>query len=267
MINKLDLKIGYKEEHTYLKENYHTRPFRVANVGENKPDPALYLMIMSSSPGILDGDRYDIEITCEANSRTQLQTQAYQRLFNMKKGASQRMVIKLHEDSELSYIQHPIVPHESSIFKAHNTVYLADRSIFTYGEIITCGRKHSGEEFRFTLFQSLTEVFHNNRLIVKDNIMIEPHLMDVHSLGQVEEYTHQATLLHVNTRTDDVGDAINYIHELLAEEEDIIYGVSQSLPNVLIVRVLGNGGEQLFDAFKQIDRYLWEVKEAVAMDC
>lgn len=257
MINKLDLKIGYKEGKTYLKDTYFTRPFRLANVGENRPDPALYIMIMSSSPGILDNDCYDIEILTEKNARLQLQTQSYQRLFKMQDGASQKMVIKLHEDSEISYIQHPIVPHEHSIFKSHNRVYMGNRTIFTYGEIITCGRKHSGEIFLFKKFQNLTEIYHNNKLIIKDNILIEPTLMNIDSIGQLEGYTHQATLLHVNTRNEDLESQVEYLHELLSHEEDLICGISRPIPNSIIIRVLGNGGEQLLDLFKQIEKYLW----------
>ncbi|WP_165023640.1 MULTISPECIES: urease accessory protein UreD [unclassified Dysgonomonas] len=257
MINKLDLKIGQKGGRSYIKDTYFTRPFRLANVGENRPDPALYLMIMSSSPGILDNDCYDIDIETEKDTRLQLQTQSYQRLFRMQDGASQKMVIKLDEGSEISYIQHPIVPHEHSIFKAHNTVHLKNQTIFTYGEIITCGRKHSGEVFRFKEFQNLTEIFYNNKMIIKDNILIEPELMNIDSIGQLEGYTHQATLLHVNTRNENILDQAEYIHDLLSLEEDIIYGVSQPLPNSIIIRILGNGGEQLFDSFKQIEKYLW----------
>lgn len=263
MINKLDLKIGHKDRRTYLKDTYFTRPFRLANVGENRPDPALYLMIMSSSPGILDNDCYEIDILTEKNSRLQLQTQSYQRLFNMKDGASQKMIIKLDEGSEISYIQHPIVPHEHSIFKAHNSIYLNNQTIFTYGEIITCGRKHSGEVFLFKQFQNLTEIYHNNKLIIKDNILIEPALINIDSIGQLEGHTHQATLLHVNTRNEDIQSQAEYIHDLLSHEEDIVYGVSQPLPNSIIVRVLGNGGEQLFDSFKKIEKYLWGLNTPV----
>lgn len=258
MVNKLDLTIGHKEGKSYLKDTYFTRPFRLANVGENRPDPALYLMIMSSSPGILDNDFYDIDITTEPNTRLQLQSQSYQRLFKMETGANQKMLIKLREGSEISYVQQPIVPHEESIFKAYNKIYLSERSIFTYGEIITCGRKHSGEVFRFKKFQNLTEIYYNKKLIIKDNILIEPQLMDMATLGQLEGYTHQATLIHINTQVENIDTAhMEYVTNILSTESDILYGISQPQPNSIIIRVLGNGGEQLMNIFKSIDKYLW----------
>lgn len=261
MINKLDITTGFKDGRTYLKDNYFTRPFRLANVGEDRSDPALYLVIMSSSPGILDNDHYDIDIVVEGGSRLQLQSQSYQRLFNMKDGADQKMNIQLQHGSELSYIQHPVVPHEHSIFTAHNRIDMSDDTIFTYGEIITCGRKHYGEIFRFKKFQNLTEVYHNNKIILKDNILIEPDALDVNAMGQVEGYTHQATLLHVDKRTGDVSELVEFAHNLLAEEKDIIFGVSQPSPDTMVIRVLGNGGEQLFSIFKSIEKHLWALNK------
>lgn len=260
MINKLNIITGYKAGQSYLKDTYFTRPFRIANVGEDKSDPSLYLMIMSSSPGILDNDSYDIDITIETNCRLQLQTQSYQRLFRMKDGAQQKISINLHANSELSYISHPIVPHENSIFKSHNVVHLNDNCVFTYSEIITCGRKYSGEVFRFKQFQNLTEIYYHNKLLIKDNILLEPNLMEINVIGQVEGYTHQATLLHVNTGEISLENQAIYIRELLAPEDDIIFGISQPLPYCIIIRILGNGGEQLYTIFRSIQTYLWQLK-------
>ena len=56
----------------------------MANITEDKTGATLQLMLMSSSPGILDGDEYKIKIELEENCSLQLHTQSYQRLFNMK---------------------------------------------------------------------------------------------------------------------------------------------------------------------------------------
>ncbi|PZF72249.1 urease accessory protein UreD [Taibaiella soli] len=257
MINRLNITTGYKEGRSYLKDTFFTRPFRVANIGEDRSDPSLYLMVMSSSPGILDNDHYDINIQLEPGSRLLLESQSYQRLFNMQTGAQQEMKINLSSESTFSYIQHPVVPHEQSIFKAHNIVQLADNSSFTLGEIITCGRKHSGEVFRYTKFQNLTEVFYKNKIVLKDNVLLQPQLADMMTIGQMEGFTHQATLIHINTGAQDLEEVIERTYHFLEGEEDIAFGVSQPFASCMMVRVLGNGGEQLYNAFRQIQRQLW----------
>jgi hypothetical protein len=43
-------------------------------------------------------------------------------------------------------------------------------------------------------------------------------------------------------------------------EEDIIFGLSLPASNILVLRVLGNGGEQLLSAFKAIDQAIWTLQ-------
>ncbi|TDO94928.1 urease accessory protein UreD [Flavobacterium sp. 245] len=266
MINRLNIVSGFKDGRSYLKDNFFTRPFRIANINEDRSDPSLYLMLMSSSPGILDNDHYDINIEVESESRLQLQSQSYQRLFNMKNGAQQQMKVSLSNESTFSYIQHPIVPHEQSIFKAHNVIALQGNCSLTLGEIITCGRKHSGEVFLFSKFQNLTEVFHNGKLILKDNVLLQPLLADIETLGQMEGFTHQATLIHINTGIQDMKSLIEDTFTLLQSQENVAYGVSQPFANGMIVRMLGNGGEQLYNAFRQIEDKLWNMEKQVKVE-
>src|ERR1700755_3202742 len=80
---------------TVLRQNYYTPPFKVANITEDRRDPLLQLMVMWSSPGILDGDEYTFRLELGEGSRLRLHTQSYQRLFNMKQGAAQSMDVRL----------------------------------------------------------------------------------------------------------------------------------------------------------------------------
>lgn len=258
--NILNITIGFKSGRSYLKDAFFTPPFRVADVSERRSDPSHYLMIQSSSPGILDRDHYQISVETEPNSRLQLQSQSYQRLFKMERGARQNMTIDLRSGSVMSYVPHPVVPHEASIFESHNIIRMETDSVFIYGEIITCGRKLSGEMFRFKKFKNLTEVYLEGKLLVKDNILIEPERMDVHSLGMMEGYTHQGTLLYVNARNEEIDP--EPLHDRLAQEEGVIFGLSKPHPNTVIIRLLGNGGEQLYNAFKSIEALLWEKSRA-----
>lgn len=226
-------------------------------IRENPLDPSLYVMVMSSSPGILDGDEYDIEIQVEEKSRMMLQSQAYQRLFNMKSGASQKQYIHLQAGSEFSYVQHPVVPHENSVFRSHSIIQLEDDCTLTLGEVITCGRKHSGEIFRFTHLQNLIEIFHHQKMILKDNILLQPQLVPMDTLGQLEGFTHQATFFYVQTGQADMDAIAAYLHHLLEQESEIAFGISQASPQYIVVRVLGNGGEQLFNCLKKMQEYLW----------
>src|SRR6476620_5295016 len=114
MINKLDIIATVKNDRTILKDCFFTQPFRVANISEDRKDPRLYLVVMSSSPGLLNDDDYAIKISLDPGAALLLQSQAYQRVFKMKGSARIQQNITLGKDAELYYIPHPVVPHTGS---------------------------------------------------------------------------------------------------------------------------------------------------------
>ncbi len=258
MICQLNITTGFKNGKSYLKDTFFTVPYHIVNVGQYQNNNSLYLMMMSSSPGILDTDEYHIVIKVISESRLQLQTQSYQRLFNMKQGSSQNMQVELEADSAFSFVPHPIVPHEKSKFRNHNIFRLKDNCLLTTSEIITCGRKHSGEVFRFSHFQNLTEVYYLDRLILKDNVHLEPQWAPLNTMVQLETYTHQAALIHIDTGGRPLVHDIERIHEMLEAHRDIIFGISEMAANGFVLRVLGNGAEEIFDCFKRVEKLLWE---------
>jgi urease accessory protein len=261
----LHVTVGHRATGSYPRHVYCTPPFNLANISQDRDDPAVYMMTMSSSPGILDGDDLDVRVIAEPGSRLMLKNQGYQRVFNMQRGARQKMELHLHAPSEISYIQQPVVPHKNAALYSRNTVRLEDDCVFTLGEIITCGRKLCGEVFRFRRLHSITEVWHRDRLILKDNILLEPALVDVQGIGQAEGYSHQATLVHVNTRSGDVGAAKALAESILDAEDGLACGISQPLPFLLVVRALANGGEPLYDAFQKIEASFWKLNEPAAV--
>ena len=269
----LYIKTGFKEGKSYLMDSYVSVPFRITNIGQIKEDDCLYMMLGSSSPGLLDTDNHEIDINVEENSRFQLQTQSYQRLYNMKKGSSQITKVKLAPNSAFCYVPHPIVPQENSIFRNHTIIHLEKNCELILSEIITCGRKNSefispdreifGEIFKFTYFQNVTEICFNDLLILKDKIILEPQVVPVDTVIQLEGYTHQATFIYLNTGNNNVEyELIAEILKIMEYEENISFGVSEMAANGFVLRVLGNGGEQLFNCFQQIQNFLWERKEA-----
>lgn len=263
MLSTLKIEVEEREGQSFLRDAYVTQPFRIAPVGQYKSDGASYLMIMSSSPGILSGDAYDIQVNVKEKARLQLQSQSYQRLFNMEGSASQIMSVKIDKGASFSYVPHPVVPHEASTFKSINRVSIDDDCELTFSEIITCGRKHHGEEFKYAHFQNLLEVYHHDRLILKDNVLLRPDIMPLSAMGLLEGFTHQGTLVYLNTKNEDVEDHIEHFYKELEELENVSFGISALEAKGFVIRILGNGGEQMFDFFQKVQSVLWEEKIAI----
>ena len=215
---------------------------------------------MSSSPGILDGDDYQMQIDVAEGCSLELQTQSYQRLFTMKQGASQHMRVEMARGSSFCYLPHPVVPHEQSIFAARNQIYMSGGCRLIWGEVLTCGRKLNGEVFQFSSYHAVTEIFINQKLVVKENLFIRPSTMNMRVIGQMEGFTHQASLicLQEQARINDISETIC---TYLAQQPDLLFGITATPVNGLIVRLLGQRGEQLHTCLKVIAKLLQQTAE------
>lgn len=259
MESSIRLVVGAKQGRSYIRSLYTTPPFRVVSVGQLARDNAAYLMIMSTSPGVLSGDSYEIDIKVEPHARLQLKSQSYQRIYDMDGSAKQTMHIEVGDNAHFSQVAHPIVPHRNSSFFASSVVQLGANSSFLQGEIITCGRKHHGEEFEFREFSNSVEVRSGGVLRLKDRVWLSPHTMPITQLGLLEGYTHQATLIYQTTVEEEISSTIDTLYERLTSHETIRFGISQTHHTGFVVRALGRGGEELFEALEMVQNFIWNL--------
>lgn len=265
MISELHIQAAWRNGKTILKNSFHTPPFKLADITEDKNDPVLYLMLMSSSPGILDNDDYKISIELDEDCSVELQTQSYQRLFQMKSGAKQELQLRMGRGSSFIFLPYPSVPHESSVFSSKNTFHLSADCLLIFGEVLTCGRKLNGEVFRFSRYHTITEIFLSGKLIVKENLMVAPALTDVNAIGQLEGYTHQASFMCVGNMFP-VDPFIEDIHGLLLHEQNISFGISALPCSGFIVRLMGYKAEQLYDMLKLIALHVRTLQKKVPVN-
>lgn len=256
---RLNITAGYKEGKSYIKDLYVGTPFRVVSVGQRKRDNKLYQMIMSTSPGILDGDQYIIGISLEEQSRLQLASQSYQRLFDMENKATQNLTVDIGDHAFFAFVPHPVVPHENSNFESRAKITLGKESSVLISEIITCGRKHYGEVFKLKKFHNLTEVFHEGKLIVKDNVLIEPGRIPIQNIGILEDFTHQGSLIFVSTKKDtDKTELVNHLVEKSKDFPEVEIGISALESGGFVLRALSHGAEVMYNYFLAVQDFLWE---------
>ncbi|MEJ7587984.1 MAG: urease accessory protein UreD [Ferruginibacter sp.] len=250
MIAKLHIIAAMRGSNTFLQEAYFTPPLKVADITEDKNMGRLHLMIMSSSPGILDGDQYELNIALGKGCALHLHTQSYQRLFNMKGAASQSLTVHLSAASSFCFLPHPSVPHAGSVFESVNKIYLEQNCSLVFGEIVTCGRKLNGEIFLFSKYHSITEIFLEDRLVIKENLLLEPRKMNLGAIGQLEKFTHQASLIYLHP-TAEITTLSKLVNEFLLQQQGIIFGISSAPVNGLVIRILGHKAEQLHHCLEQ----------------
>ena len=251
LIAKLAIETACRNRLTFLKTSYCTQPFKLANITEDKTQNCLRLIIMSSSPGVLDGDSYELDLVIGAGCRVEVETQAYQRLFQMKDGASQKMAVRMARGSSFCYLPHPVVPHRQAIFRSESNLYLEDDCTLVWGEVLSCGRKQNGEVFEFSLLHNLTSIYKNGKLVVKENLLLRPSQINPQGMGQMEGYTHQATFIYLDEKADTPA-LTDLLVSTLKQYTGITFGVTALPVSGLLMRLMGFKAEELFFLIKTI---------------
>jgi urease accessory protein len=175
----------------------------------------------------------------------------------MTTGATQSTEVHLAKDAGFCWLPHPCVPHANSSFSAHNRIFLEEGAGVVWGEVFTCGRKLNGEAFAFSSYRARTEIYLANKLALLDNVCIEPQNIPVHALGGMEGFTHQASLLFIKAKHRIAKDTYEHIRAFLDGCEDILYGVTQGPADSLVIRILGNAAEKLYDHLRTIQTIIY----------
>ncbi|GAA3649569.1 urease accessory protein UreD [Flavivirga jejuensis] len=250
MISKVHIETHEKNGVTKLKSAFFTTPFKVVDIREDKKNTLLELILMSASPGILDEDELYFDYLLHKNSKLELTSQSFQRLFTMKKRAIQTTNVTLKENASLFYLPQPCVPHKASNFKSTNHIYLEKNTTLIWGEILTCGRKIKNEIFEFTNYQNITKVYKENKLILFENLYLNPTESNPMHLGQFEGYTHQLSLIFLNDSSN-IDTLKTKIYNYL-ETKDCLFGASETPTNGIIVKILHFKAEKLMQWMKAL---------------
>jgi urease accessory protein len=251
MISKLHIQVADSDGRTILKNCFSNPPYKIADITEDKRQDRLHLMMMSSSPGVLDNDRYEINIDVGADCTLQLHTQSYQRIFTMQQQATQKMQVMIGRNSMFCFVPHPVVPHRNANMVTETRINLSENSSLIWGEIISCGRKLNGEVFQFSKYHSKTSIYYSDKLIIKENLLLQPAVTDLSSMGQLQHYTHQATFIFIDQHVN-IAEVKAGLLESVKEIDRASIGISSTAGNGIIVRLLGQQAEVLFTCLNML---------------
>ena len=114
-ILEIELKQGNNK--TTITKQFSQVPLQIQRAvypEESLPEMA-YLYIISPSGGILQGDRYKIDVTLKNNAVSHITTQGATRIYSMNSNfASQITNITVEDNCYLEYIQDQLIPYKNS---------------------------------------------------------------------------------------------------------------------------------------------------------
>jgi len=256
--SKIIISCKKEGDKTLLENSFYNIPYKVSHYGKANAHKHLELIQMCASPGVMDGDSLELDVTCPDRTEMKLYTQSYNKIHPMprKIGALQVATFKLGESTLFQYLPHPTIPFEQSIFVIHNTIHLDESSHLIWSDIIGGGRIFSGERFQFSKFHTKTKIFRNGRLLLYDNQLLEPANQPVEEILFFEGYTFQATFIVVSPYAMALKKELD---EMLVEQfMDMTYGYTLCAENAIMMRGLGDSGDALHEWIYNMGIMCWE---------
>ena len=225
---------------TYMSNIYFTPPVKVTRPFKLK-NGGVHIIMMSSSPGIMDGDIQDFKFDIKENSKTFITSQAYEKIFKtIKKTPKRRTKINVEKNAYFKYFPQGTIPYKNSTFDSRTHVKLEDEtSKFIMVETVTPGRIAMNEKFEYKYFKLYTDVMMNDELIYVDNTLFEPEIKDMTGFGELEGFDYMTNMMLFNLSIDEK--LAKEIHQKI-EENGFEGGISRLYTGDHIIRMLGNGG-------------------------
>jgi len=195
---------------------------------------------MDGSPGLMDGDRYNVTIDLEESSHLIVTNQSFTKVHPaLGEGANTNYQFNIGEQAILEYMPEPTIPYKDSILQANTTFHLATGASLLYCDITTPGRTHRDEKFQFKYFSTTTEINCNGKRVAYDHYLLIPSIHRHQEVGAHEHYTHQAIFWIFSPHAND--ELLQMIRKLFPSfaEYRILAGASLASQQGIIVRMLG----------------------------
>jgi urease accessory protein len=247
---------------TSVKEQYSRVPLytqRALYLEEALSNMA-YMYIISPSGGILQGDRYRMDITLRKHAFAHITTQGATRIYRMEKNyATQIVNIDVGEGCYFEYIPDQVIPYRDSRFYQEANLHVHDDATLLYSEIITPGRVASGEHFDYDIcYMKAIAKDHNDGLKFTDVAMLEPKKRDMNVFGVLANHDVVGNMyILTKNKVQDINMRVNAGLQSIPK----VYAGATILPNNsgVGIRMLGNTASDLRYAIYEVVRIIREI--------
>ena len=191
-VGNLLLEFDGESGRTVLKKSFSQVPLfvqRALYLEESLPNMA-YVYLISPSEGILQGDRYRIDISLKNNACAHLTTQSATKIYSMNCNyATQVVNVNVDENCYFEFIPDQIIPYRNSRFYQRIDLRVHDNATMVYSEIVTPGRVASGESFEYdACYLKTAGKNQDNTLRFTDVAVLEPKRQNLRRIGLLEDF-------------------------------------------------------------------------------
>lgn len=187
---RLQLAYRHRQHNTQLICNQGTAPLKVQRSFYPEDLAICHNTILHTAGGIVGGDKLQIDIDLQSQSRAVITTAAAGKIYGSNgTPATQSIVHNIGENACLEWLPQENIIFDKAIFHQQLRVNLAPTGSWLGWEIDRFGRTARGEKFRHGEWKSATEVYRDGRpiwidrqVLSGDEMVDSPHSLAGHSI-------------------------------------------------------------------------------------
>lgn len=193
-VGVLRLRFERRGDRTILRDLYRQSPLLVQRAlywDEEMPGLPC-VMILTTSGGVLQGDRLHLDVTVGASAQAHLVTQSATKIQEMDANyGTQTQNFTLDDDAYLEFLPEPVIPFRHSRFVTHTRMRLPESATVLYAEVLQPGRKYyrDGEIFAYDLFSSdLRAERPDGRRLFVEKFVAAPERFPIPRIGVMDRF-------------------------------------------------------------------------------
>lgn len=221
-------------------QKFPLQVFRPIYLDPQRPEMA-FVYVMSHG-GIVQGDRYRLDLNCGPGASVHLTTQSATKIYRMESNyATQLVRLSAGPQSFLEYLPEPVIPFRDARFHGRIELHVHPTATLILGEILLPGRVAHGERHDYTIYASdLVARSSSGPLLFSDRLKFSSTCESLHSPGRFGTHEVLASLFVISGQ----GRALalsDRLHKCVSAHPGVVGGASE-LPNGcgVWVRLLGS---------------------------
>jgi urease accessory protein len=255
-VGRLDLALAPQAGSTRVCRHYQRAPlhvYRPIYLDSNRPDMA-FIFLQQYGDGLVQGDRYYIDIDCAPGSAVHVTTQAATKVYSARQNyAAQLVNLRVGAGAVLEYLPDPVLPFRGSRLFQRLCLTAHYEGSVILGETLLPGRTAHGEAHAYDLVWTETEVRRpDGTLLFADVLRLHPGGGDnPTSIGLLGGHDLIATLYVISQRPDPASTVSRLRAALESTAPHVLAGVSE-LPGGCgaAVRLLGSTSKEVQHALR-----------------
>lgn len=186
-MEKSVIEFKHINDQTIVTEQLSARPLKIINPKSSKK--ACLCMLTNYGGGFVQGDVTYLDIKCRKNTTSIISSQANTRVYESTGVACSQHIDTIMETNAFHvFINDPLVMHQGSSFNQKFKYTLQVGSILLLVDWFAAGRTDNGEQYDFKSYQSETEIFMMDKLVIKDKFHLTPDQMDISSPAALADH-------------------------------------------------------------------------------